>query len=1705
MTKAKQKVSSKRLTIGYLTPWIHDPISRVLWAGIDDTAHQHDANLLCFPGGRLHSSRQPVGLHSAIYDLATEGNVDGLILRSDNLATDISPEEFEDFCRKYHSLPTVSIIRALEDIPSVQVSNEQGMHAAVTHLVEVHHLNRIAFIRGFEGSQEAEQRYRGYTRALVEHELSFDPDLVVPGSFTWVTGAEAINILLDQRKLKPGTDFDAIAASSDLMAFGAVEALQARGMQVPEDIAITGFDNIDEAKYGLPPLTTVQNPLYEVGRKAAELLLTRIEGRDAPERVLLPCELVVRQSCGCPLTLVTQAGAGSMIPPPTEKPIAPFSSQRENVLPALMQAMEISLKETNPEWAEGLLDAFIAEMEKGAGGAFLAALERVLSQSAASGLDIFLWQDAVSALRRYALPYLSHGDVTRAEDILGQARVLIGDTAQRIHGRQVALLAMQNRVLTDIEYTLLTKFDMAELLETTIQAMQIIGIPSCCILMFENAQASTAQTGLLLAYDDREKLVDLDPEGRPLPSSQLVPDSLLSLDRRRTLVLEPLHLQDHRLWFMLLEAEPAQGDICQALRAQLSSALQGVLLLRERAEAGEALEAAYAEVEKQVRERTAELRQEIAERERAEAALKESEAHYRAIVEDQTELICRFLPDGTITFVNEAFCRYFGRTPEELVGHELMSSASQERKQHCKEWFAALSPKTPTATHEHRVTMPDGEIRWQQWFDRAILDDQGQIIEFQSVGVDITKRKQIEAEREQLMSALERHAIQLQTAIDISHAASSILDPNELSQKVIDLVRESLGLYYAGLFLVDQTGEWAVLQAGTGEAGRHMVEQAYTLEIGGSSAIGQCIANKQAQIALAVGEDVVGLNKLLPETRSELALPLVSRGQAIGAVTIQSSHETAFSEDDVAVFQTMADQLANAIANARLYDQAQRELAERKRVEGAVKHRLEQLAALSQASQVVTASLKPNRVLAEIVSLANGVVESDFTSVILMDDRGNIGQSAENLPGVQALEYRIRDEGFTRWIVRARRALVVDEIDKDGAVHPNLGEGAPSKANPVLVEAGIKSLAGLPLMVKDRLLGVLYLHSLHPKAFGGQLFLLSAFANQVAIALENARLFQTEQQQTQRLALLVDVARIAATTLHADALLQAVADSISRHFNYPRVAIFTLDEGKRVLILRGRSSNTIATEKVAIPGAFRLSIEEGISGHVARSGKAYLCRDVSTDPYFVNPTEIPTKSALCVPILDGGQVAGTIIIESEQLAAFDKGDQSLLEAVADTAAIGLRNTRLYQEAQRRVQELTLLNSIAIGPGAILNPDAMIDNTLEGLHELITADRISFVTTDTNAGTWKMTHSWSVAGVESNVGVSGSLKDAQAESKALLDGQPFAVSDATNDPRIESSRELYLSLGTQSALAVPVRVGGRFYGALALSYCRERHLWQPDEIRLLKAVVHQLGLVLENAHLFEEIQLRADELAAALARLEEMDRLKDEFIQNVSHELRSPLALVRGYAEMLDAGELGEIPAAYQQPIAIIARRSRMLSDLVKDITLILEAEVSPPEPEPVSLDELTRNAVEDFQVAAEQAELTLRAEIAPDLPLVRGDSTYLRRVLDNLLGNAVKFTPPSGSITVRLWQGDEHVALEVSDTGIGIAADKLPRIFDRFYQVDGSASRRYGGMGLGLALVKEIVEAYGGHVLAESHVEKGSKFTVFLPIAADTGATDEDG
>jgi PAS domain S-box-containing protein len=777
-----------------------------------------------------------------------------------------------------------------------------------------------------------------------------------------------------------------------------------------------------------------------------------------------------------------------------------------------------------------------------------------------------------------------------------------------------------------------------------------------------------------------------------------------------------------------------------------------------------------------------------------------------------------------------------------------------------------------------------------------------------------------------------------------------------------------------------------------------------------------------------------------------------------------------------------------------------RDVTERKEAQESLKLRVDQLSALAQASQAVTASLELDEVLAEIVSLASEVSASQYTGVVLVDDNGTVGRSTENLPGIPALHYRIRERGLTAWIIRTGRAAIVDEIEANGSVRPDLGYGAPRFANPPIVQAGIKSLAGLPLAVKGRLLGVLYLHSPRVGAFSGQLSILTAFANQVAVAIENARLFQAEERQMQRLRLLAEAARIAATTLDAEELLQAIAESIRARFAFPIVGLLTLDEDREALVLRGASTDDAASKKKIEVGKYTLPIGRGVIGRVARTGKPQLVPDVSVDPYFFSVYDVPVQSALWVPILDEGRVVGVLGAECYDRGRFDEEDQSLMEALADTVAIGLRNARLYEETLRRVKELTLLNRIAAAFGTAIDMDTLIDVGLEGLHELSQADRTYFIAACWDDQVCEVTHERIAKGVRPSVGLGVPLDDLAAELRSLQTGQPFAVVDTATDPRIGTSRQGYASRGVQSALLVPVNVGKRLHGALGFEYCRGKHAWEPDEIRLLEGVAHELELVLDNARLFDEARDRANDLAAALTRLEELDRLKDEFIQNASHELRSPLAIIRGYAEMLEAGRLGPLQPDQQKSISVISRRARMLGELVDDIALVLEAGASPPRPEAVSLGDLAHNAIEDFQVEAQRADLTLRADVPRSLRPAMGSPTYLRRLLDNLLSNAVKFTPAGGKITVKLADQGDWLALEVSDTGVGIPENQMDRIFERFYQVDGSARRRYGGVGLGLALVKEIAEAYGGRVLVESQLDRGTSFTVLLkPFADDEG------
>jgi two-component system phosphate regulon sensor histidine kinase PhoR len=234
----------------------------------------------------------------------------------------------------------------------------------------------------------------------------------------------------------------------------------------------------------------------------------------------------------------------------------------------------------------------------------------------------------------------------------------------------------------------------------------------------------------------------------------------------------------------------------------------------------------------------------------------------------------------------------------------------------------------------------------------------------------------------------------------------------------------------------------------------------------------------------------------------------------------------------------------------------------------------------------------------------------------------------------------------------------------------------------------------------------------------------------------------------------------------------------------------------------------------------------------------------------------------------------------------------------------------------------------------------------------------------------------------------------------------------------------------------------------------------------------------------------------ISELRRLERVRRDFVANVSHEFKTPLTAIQGFAETLLGGALEE-PQNSRRFLGIIRDHAARLARLTDDLLELSQAEAGRLELEmqPLSVSGLIEACLDTTRLKGREKNLTLAADCPSDLPLVRGDQARLREALQNLLDNAVQYTPPGGRVTVRAARVDGQVSIAVTDTGIGIPQADQERIFERFYRVDAARSREVGGTGLGLSIAKHLVEAHGGRIRVESEVGRGSTFTLLLPAA----------
>lgn len=239
------------------------------------------------------------------------------------------------------------------------------------------------------------------------------------------------------------------------------------------------------------------------------------------------------------------------------------------------------------------------------------------------------------------------------------------------------------------------------------------------------------------------------------------------------------------------------------------------------------------------------------------------------------------------------------------------------------------------------------------------------------------------------------------------------------------------------------------------------------------------------------------------------------------------------------------------------------------------------------------------------------------------------------------------------------------------------------------------------------------------------------------------------------------------------------------------------------------------------------------------------------------------------------------------------------------------------------------------------------------------------------------------------------------------------------------------------------------------------------------------------------------------RAGDVDELRSMFIQNVSHEFRTPLGIIQGYAELLYGEDLGTLEPEQKRALSVVVNRVHELRKMVERISILMAIEMHSAASVPFDLADVVTRVVGERRADADQAGIELVAYLEPGLPLMSGDPYQLEHVVESLVENALKFTLAGGRVEVDVYAEPGWICLAVTDTGIGIPEEELGRIFSDFYQADGSTTRKYGGIGLGLTLVKAVVEDHAGRIEVESQPEQGSQFLIRLPVLQPDGQVDQ--
>ncbi|NPV67432.1 MAG: GAF domain-containing protein [Anaerolineae bacterium] len=533
-----------------------------------------------------------------------------------------------------------------------------------------------------------------------------------------------------------------------------------------------------------------------------------------------------------------------------------------------------------------------------------------------------------------------------------------------------------------------------------------------------------------------------------------------------------------------------------------------------------------------------------------------------------------------------------------------------------------------------------------------------------------------------LLRQTQHRARQLQTSAQVSRDAISILDVNVLLPRIVNLIRDSFQYDHVQIFLLDDARENAVLKASTGEAGQILLSINWSLPVGSNSVIGQVTARAEPVIALDTSDARVihRPNPYLPDTRSEMALPLISRGQVLGALDVQSRQPGAFTDEDVAILTSLADQIAIALANARLFEQTQRYTE-------ALSRQVLSLQSLLEASQGLATLLDADEILNAAARYLAAEFKVDHVGIATaMEQNPELGIVRAEYPdtGTRGIVLPLEGTWWTEVYRSTRQPVVVPDVRSS----PLLDEATRG----ALLGVGINELVLVPFLTHDEHV----LGSIGLDIYAGgreftteELTLIQLFATQVTTAYRNAQLFARTQQQAEDMAFLFNVTTLAAETPGLEASMETVVNQLRGVLPADAVGVYLASPG-------GDSLQRVAAH--CNPG-YAISERIPLTGWIARQAlrerRPFLLPDLHdlVDGPGIIATNL--RSLIAAPLLSGNTMLGLIVLFKEETGVYHEGNLRLLQALAGSISAVVQNIRLLEEVQAanvRLRELDKVKS-----------------------------------------------------------------------------------------------------------------------------------------------------------------------------------------------------------------------------------------------------------------------------------------------------------------------------------------------------------------------------------------------------------------------------